>query len=154
MARFLKSVAICAAVCSLAAVFGATSANAAPKQGLEGAYIGGGFATSNDSTGLVINGRYPFSGVPISIRGGVQINSAGGFSATVINPSVTYDLPVAKDTNVYFGAQAAFGQGNSAFGLKGGAETAIGKSSVIYGDLDVPFNGGGVGLSVGLAHLF
>jgi hypothetical protein len=135
MARFLKSVAICAAVCSLAAVFGVTSANAAPKQGLQKGYLGAAVGTSGGDGALGITGRISFGDTPISIR----LTSYFVDGISVGTSAVTYDFGVAEKTNIYagIGATGASDGTTSVSGggiLQAGVEREISKNVVLFGD--------------------
>jgi hypothetical protein len=81
-----------------------------------GSYVGLGVGvglTSASQTGQggglqgVITGRYRFLEVPISVRG--QAFLFGGNFAFV--PTVSYDVPINWNTDVYLGAGAAFNGG-------------------------------------------
>ena len=137
---------LCAIVASSAML--ATSASAAPVNGMDKGYVGGGLAVSvtNGGTGSDglnfggnVQGRLAIPNAPISVRGTVLFN--GNNSAIV--PVVTYDMPVAPGTNVYAGVGGAFVQNegvNSPIGtrnsvvLNAGVETQVAKGIVVYTD--------------------
>ncbi len=81
-----------------------------------GSYVGAGVgvgvtqaAGSGQGGGLqgVITGRYRFLTMPISVRG--QVFLFGGNFAFV--PTVSYDVPLTWNTDVYVGAGASFNGG-------------------------------------------
>lgn len=164
MQRFIKSAAKISAVsiiaCALAFV-GANSANAQPK-GMPEGYVGiaGG---SIENVGLGgLSGRISFPRAKVSLRGsllGGEIDC--GFDDCAVGafvPTVTYDIPVAKNTNVYVGAGylsvAVSDDVNTFTGSEGilqaGVETGIGKKLVVYGDGN--FYDGGSLWKVGLGY--
>ncbi|MHC5832421.1 MAG: hypothetical protein ACYT04_94680, partial [Nostoc sp.] len=78
-----------------------------------GNYIGAGIAVGATSGGQGndeaqvggnIQGRYAVPKTPLSVRGSVLY----GGDAAAIMPIVTYDAPIAKNTNVYFGGGYSF----------------------------------------------
>lgn len=147
MQRFIKSAARVSAMsiiaCALTFV-GATKANAQPK-GMPEGYIGVTGGTIEDTGVGGLSGRISFPKAKVSLRGSLLGGSVNcgfddcAFAAFV--PSVTYDIPVAKNTNVYVGAgyisiavdDAAETQASEGI-LQLGAETGIGKKFVLYGD--------------------
>lgn len=117
----------------------------APPKGLQGHYVGagvvGGFQTKDGeaSIGGNANGRYAIKNTPLSVRGTAQFN---GQNAS-IQPTVTYDLPVAPGVNLYGGGGASIlindkksplGDRN-AFMLTAGAEGRIAPQVILYGDV-------------------
>jgi hypothetical protein len=114
-------------------------------------YVGAGIAAGVTNGGQQgdaatfggnIQGRVAIPNTPVSIRGAVlftNVNSA-------VMPIVTYDIPVANNTNIYVGGGYSFVQkpgqptpiGNKdAAVLTAGAETGIGDYVVVYGDAKV-----------------
>ena len=148
MQRFIQSAARVSAMSIIACalvVIGATSAKAQTK-GLPEGYIGVTGATV-DGTGLGgVSGRISFPKAKVSLRGSLLGGSVDcGFDdcgVGVFIPTVTYDVPVAKNTNLYLGAgYLSVAVSNDATTLTGsegilqvGAETGIGKKLVVYGD--------------------
>jgi hypothetical protein len=118
------------------------------KMGFGGAYIGGGFAAGvtnggqqEDAANLGgnIQGRVNIPNTPISARGAVLFS---GNNAAIM-PIVTYDVPVAKNTNVYVGGGYSFVEKNGVHTPLGnksapvvtlGAESSVTRDVVIYGD--------------------
>ncbi|GJD16049.1 hypothetical protein RIVM261_010050 [Rivularia sp. IAM M-261] len=117
--------------------------------GMQGSYIGVGAAAgltnggrSNDAAKLggAVQGRFAIPNTPVSVRGAVLF----GGDATVVAPTLTYDIPVAKSTNIYVGAGYSFvttegkgtqlGNRNAAL-LTLGAESAVSKNIVLFGDV-------------------
>ncbi len=148
MQRLIKSAAKVSAVsiiaCALAFV-GASKVNAQPK-GMPEGYIGITGGTFEDIGVGGLSGRISFPRAKVSLRGsllGGEINCGFddcGVAAFV--PTLTYDIPVATNTNVYVGAGylsvAVSDDANTFTGSEGilqlGAETGIGKKFVVYGD--------------------
>jgi len=156
----LKSVAALSAL-ALSPLFFAGSASAQPAR-FDGSYVGagvGGSVTSggrgNDEAifGGNIQGRFAIPNAPVSVRGSVMFD--GNNSAII--PSLTYDLPVSRNTNVYLGAGYGFVQkdgqtsqiGNKdAAVLSAGVESEVAKGVVVYSDAKYGINayqGSGVG---------
>lgn len=143
---------LCTVMTSITLLAG--SASAAPANGMDKGYVGGGLAGSvtNGGTGSDglnfggnLQGRAPIAGTPVSVRGTVLFN--GNNSAVV--PVVTYDMPVAPGTNVYAGVGGAFVQNqgvNSPIGtrnsvvLNAGVETQVAKGVVVYTDAKLGIN--------------
>lgn len=143
---------LCAIVASSAMLAG--SASAAPVNGMNKGYLGGGIAGSvtNGGTGSDdlnfggnLQGRLAIPNAPVSVRGTVLFN--GNNSAIV--PVVTYDMPVAPGTNLYAGVGGAFVQNqgvNSPIGtrnsvvLNAGVETQVAKGIVVYTDAKLGIN--------------
>lgn len=148
MQRFIKSAARVSAMsiiaCALTFV-GATKANAQPK-GMPEGYIGVTGGTTEDTGVGGLSGRISFPKAKVSLRASLLGGSVNcgfddcAFAAFV--PTVTYDIPVAKNTNVYVGAgYMSFAVSDDVTTLAGsegilqaGAETGIGKKFVLYGD--------------------
>lgn len=117
-------------------------------QGFNGSYIGAGVSAGvtnggkqNDAATLGgnIQGRAAIPNAPVSLRGAVLF----GGDATAFMPMLTYDAPIAKNTNVYLGGGYSFvtdegkatqlGNKNTpVFTL--GAESQIARNTVLYGD--------------------
>ncbi|RCJ22686.1 histidine kinase [Nostoc sp. ATCC 43529] len=127
---------------------GIASAQTAGTNGTNANYIGAGIAAGatsggqgNDSAQLGgnVQGRYAVPNAPVSLRGSVLY---GGDSAAIM-PIVTYDAPIAKNTNVYFGGGYSFitdeGQ-NSPLGNRNapvvtlGVESEVANNVIAYGD--------------------
>ncbi|MEH2314230.1 MAG: outer membrane beta-barrel protein [Nostoc sp.] len=116
--------------------------------GTNGNYIGAGVAVGATSGGQGndeaqvggnIQGRYAVPKTPLSLRGSVLY----GGDAAAIMPILTYDAPIAKNTNVYFGGGYSFvtdeGQktplGNqNAPVVTLGVESEVSKNVIAYGD--------------------
>ena len=132
MQRFIQSVAISTLsiiACTLTFV-GANSANAQSK-GMPEGYIGVTGGTLEDVGLGGLSGRISFPKAKVSLRGSLLGGSVNcGFDdcgVAAFIPTVTYDIPVAKNTNVYVGA------GYLRI-LQAGVETGVGKKFVLYGD--------------------
>jgi len=123
-------------------------------QGFGGAYIGagpsasitnGGQANTSALFGGNIQGRVQIPNTPVSARGSVMF----GPNNAAIVPMVTYDIPVARNTNVYAGAGYSFVEDKQSFGVKKstplgnknapvlvvGAEHSVTRDFVVYGDV-------------------
>lgn len=118
------------------------------QKGFGGAYVGAGpaFGVTNggqqEDAALVggnIQGRIQVPNTPVSARGAILF----GPNNTAIMPIVTYDVPVAKNTNVYVGGGYSFVEKdgkNAVLGNKDapvvtvGAESSITRDVVVYGD--------------------
>ncbi len=154
----LKSVlTLCALTATIIApaLLSAGSASAQPK-GTNANYIGGGVSagvTNGGSTtggdaatiGGNIQGRLttPVSGV--SARGAILFSD----ETSAIMPMVSYDVPVAKNTNAYVAAGYSFVEskgkptplGNqNAPVLSVGVESQVGDNIVLYGDTKLGIN--------------
>ncbi|MEO0971102.1 MAG: outer membrane beta-barrel protein [Cyanobacteria bacterium J06639_18] len=121
---------------------------AAKPTGMDGSYIGAGVSAgvtnggeNNDAAvlGGNVQGRYAIPETPVSARGAVLF----GGDSTAIMPMLTYDVPIADNTNVYIGAGYSFvtdeGE-NSPLGNRDaavitlGAESEVSDRVVVYGD--------------------
>jgi hypothetical protein len=137
------------------ALLSASSASAQEKQkGTDASYVGAGVAAgvtnggqNGDAATLGgnISGRFAAPNVPVSVRGSVLFSD----ETSAIIPMVSYDVPVAKNTNVYVGAGYSFveSQGKpTPLGNKNapvvavGAETQVGQNVVLYGDTKLGIN--------------
>ncbi len=120
-----------------------------PTRGFGGAYVGGGVAAGVTNGGQQgdaatfggnIQGRIaPFANVPVSARAAILF----GKETTAIMPLVTYDIPVAANTNLYVGGGYSFVEQNgkpTPLGNKNapvitvGAESSVTRDIVVYGD--------------------
>jgi hypothetical protein len=117
-------------------------------RGMNGSYIGAGVAAGvtnggqqNDAAllGGNVQGRAAIPNAPVSLRGSVLF----GGDATALMPMLTYDAPIAKNTNVYLGGGYSFitEEGKSTqLGNRNapvvtlGAESEVAKNTVIYCD--------------------
>jgi hypothetical protein len=127
---------------------GIASAQPTQSRGMNDNYLGAGIAAGvtnggqeNDAAllGGNIQGRFAVVGEPISLRGSVLY----GGDAVAAMPMLTYDAPIAKDTNLYIGGGYSFiteeGQ-STQLGNKNapvvtiGAERKVANNIVVYGD--------------------
>jgi len=117
-------------------------------RGMTGNYIGAGISAGvtnggrqNDAAlfGGNVQGRYAIQNAPVSIRGAALF---GGDSAALV-PTLTYDVPIAKNTNVYVGGGYSFvtdeGQASQLGNQNApvvtlGAESQVAKNTVVYSD--------------------
>jgi hypothetical protein len=135
-----KSLATVFAVSAIACIpilFSTQSASAAT--GMDGSYIGVGI--NGDGSGVLpaVTGRIDFKNSPISIRATATGACESDVCATLVIPTVTYDIGVAKDVNIYAG---------------GGAEGAVSKDVVLYADATYFTNGGGALWKAGVGYRF
>lgn len=153
--KSLKSVAKIAllSVLAIAPVLLGHNPASAETKGTDATYIGAGVAggvTSGGQTndgktvGGVIQGRVavPGSPLPVSLRGAVNFTDKN----SAVMPMLTYDLPIAPNTNVYVGGGYQFVQhqsataGSTPLGNKNapvataGVETQLGQNLVLFGD--------------------
>lgn len=137
------------------ALLSAGSASAQPK-GTDANYIGGGVSAGVTNGGSAaggdaatlggnIQGRITTSKAPVSLRGAVLFSD----ETSAIMPMVSYDVPVAKNTNVYVGGGYSFVEKDGAPTPLGnqnapvvtvGAESQIGNNIVVYGDAKLGIN--------------
>lgn len=173
----LKSalIAILTATSIAPALFFAGSASAQPK-GTNANYIGGGpsFGVTNGGSttggdaatlGGNIQGRLttPVSGV--SARGAVLFSD----ETSAIMPMVSYDVPIAKNTNAYVAGGYSFVEsdgkptpmGNqNAPVVSVGVESQVGNNIVLYGDTKLGINAyqnspaSAVNINVGAGFMF
>jgi hypothetical protein len=142
------------ALAIISALVSAGAASANPYV-FNSSYIGAGYSAGVTSGGATsgptagndaavdggnIQGRVAIPGIPVSVRGAVLFTE----SNSAIIPSVTYDLPIASNVNIYAGPGYSFVQkqgqrtpiGNrDAFVLMAGAEAGITPRIVGYGDV-------------------
>ena len=120
----------------------------------DGSYVGAGLSAgvtnggqNNDAANLGgnVQGRFAVPNAPISVRGAVLFN---GDNSAII-PTVSYDLPISKTTNLYAGAGYAFVQNDgkaSPIGnrdsavLTAGVESQVAKGVVVYSDAKFGIN--------------
>jgi hypothetical protein len=141
-------------------------------RGMDGSYIGAGIAagvtadeSGESSFGGNIQGRGDIPLAPVSVRGAALIGEDGA----ALMPLVTYDVPVAPRTNLYLGGGYSFvtdegsatplGDQNAPV-ITAGAETAVTRNIVVYGDAKVGIdayensNDAAVSLQLGAAFRF
>lgn len=153
MKRLFSSVLVSAVVAPVLLFAGNASAQTVnPKPtGTNASYLGAGISAGvtnggslryNDESqfGGNVQGRYAIPNTPISARGALLF---GGDTIAVI-PSLSYDVPVSNNTNVYLGAGYSFvgkdGKstplGNKdAVVLSTGVESQVTNRVVLYGDV-------------------
>lgn len=127
-------------------------------QAAYGSYIGAGAGIGfggDSNLSVVLSGRYNILELPISIRGTAFIGDSSAFV-----PTISYDLPLNFNTEVYLGAGVAFaGDGSpvgdgTAFVLQPGVDYTLTDSNlVIFGNAIFAIGGdsatsvqGGVGV--------
>ncbi|MEA5598131.1 hypothetical protein [Rivularia sp. UHCC 0363] len=157
MKRFIKSCVTISALSSLLiapVVLSAGKASAQPK-GFDGNYVGAGIGgqvtnggQQNDAANLGgnIQGRVKIKNTPISARTKVLWNN----DTTAINPEISADLGIAKNTNVYGAVGYSFVEKNgqsSPLGNKDsvtasiGVESQVKKGIVVYSNATVSLDG-------------
>ncbi len=132
-------------------------------QAAYGSYVGVGptfGVTKGDGGGRQVGGviavRYKLLQVPLSLRAQSLIGSG-----TAIVPTISYDLPLNWQTDVYLGAGASFASGNTpsplgnktSFALQPGIDYVVPNSStVLFGNAIFAFdayrNSGGTAISI------
>ncbi|MBD2612972.1 histidine kinase [Nostoc linckia z18] len=144
----MKLTKLTASVLAAASIILSGGIASAQTAGTNANYIGAGIAAGatsggqgNDGAQLGgnVQGRYAVPNAPVSLRGSVLY----GGDAAAIMPIVTYDAPIAKNTNVYFGGGYSFitdeGQ-NSPLGNRNapvvtlGVESEVANNVIAYGD--------------------
>jgi len=141
--------------------FTPTSASA---QAAYGSYVGvgGTFGIEEDDRGEgrqfggVLAVRYKLLELPVSLRAQALIGAG-----TAVVPTISYDVPLNWQTDVYLGAGAAFASGDTpspvgdktSFALQPGIDYVVpGGSTVLFGNAIIAFdayrNGGGTAVSV------
>jgi hypothetical protein len=154
----LKSIAALFALVAAPIVLGAGAASAQPL-GVQGerfdrSYVGAGVGAGltnggrdNDAAilGGNVQGRFAVPNAPVSVRGSVLFTNKN----SAVIPTITYDLPVSKTTNVYAGAGYSFVQkdnqssqiGNKdAAVITAGVESQVAKGVVVYSDAKYGIN--------------
>lgn len=143
---------IASAALAVVPVFiGAGIASAQPlnqTRGMTGSYVGAGVSAGvtnggrdNDAAtfGGNVQGRYAIPQSQVSVRGAALF----GGDSTAIMPMVTFDAPIAKNTNVYIGGGYSFQTDEGKASQLGnqnapvvtlGAETEVARNTVLYGD--------------------
>lgn len=117
-------------------------------RGMNGSYLGAGLSAGvtnggqQDDAALLggnIQGRVAIPKSPVSVRGAVLF----GGDSTAAMPMLTYDAPIAKNTNVYIGGGYSFltdeGQASQLGNQNApvvtlGAESEVAKNVIVYGD--------------------
>ncbi len=136
---------------ALFAVFGSGSLQAQPAYG---SYIGVGgsfglsdgntFAGENRATSLLLSGRYKFLEMPISLRTQIMIGNS-----TAVVPTISFDLPLNFNTDLYIGVGAALANTNvvtpvgnkNSFVLQPGIDYTLPNSNlVIFGNAIFAFD--------------
>ena len=153
---FKSVVSICALAATVIApvLMSACRASAEPQKGTDASYIGAGVSagvTNGGQNGDAatfggnIQGRLAAPNVPASIRGSVLFAD----ETSAIIPMVSYDVPIAKNTNAYIGAGYSFVEADgkpTSLGNKSapvvavGAEAQVGQNIVVYGDTKLGIN--------------
>ncbi len=178
MKRSLKSIAVTSilSVLAFSSVLGMAnkaSAQSAEPRGMAGSYLGAGVSVgvTNDGDDQSILGgniqtRLNSAKVPVSLRGSFLYNGEN----SALMPLLTYDVGVAPNTNLYVGGGYSFvlGNGDHASPLGDqdapvvtlGAETAVNRHVVLYGDAKLGIDAyrdssdSAVSLQVGGAYRF
>jgi Outer membrane protein beta-barrel domain len=156
------------------ALLAANSASAqTAARGMSGSYLGGGASVglngevgNNDANfGGHVQGRYAIPLSPVSVRGTAIVNSDN----VNLVPTLTVDLGVAPNTNVYLGAGYNFNTDEGTTSSLGdqnapvvtaGVETAVQRNIALYSDVKVAIDGVAnsnktpVSIQVGAAYRF
>ncbi|BAZ04487.1 hypothetical protein [Calothrix sp. NIES-3974] len=156
MRKQLNSVLFLSALSAL--VFAVASKPAlAEKKGLDGSYVGVGAGVVSGQgsySTLSINGRVQLGTLPVSLRPSLLYFPDSNDTAFI--GTVTYDAGIAKNTNIYVGPGVALNGTNdySSLALQAGAETAIAKNVVLYGDVTYLTSSGEFPVKVGVGYRF
>ncbi|MBW4646538.1 MAG: hypothetical protein KME23_26715 [Goleter apudmare HA4340-LM2] len=144
----MKLKAFTTAALTITSIILSAGVAAAQTAGTNANYIGAGVAAGvtsggqgNDDAqfGGNVQGRFVIPNAPVSVRGAVLF----GGDATAIMPIVTYDAPIVKGTNVYFGGGYSFvtDEGNNTpLGNQNapvvtlGVESEVANNIIVYGD--------------------
>ncbi len=172
--RLAKLLTSTFAVASVVLSAGLASAQTVPARGMNGNYVGVGVAAGvtnggkqNDAAlfGGNVQGRFAVPNSPVSVRGAVLY----GGDSTAIMPMLTYDAPIAKNTNVYVGGGYSFVTDDGRASQLGnqnapvvtvGAESQIAQHTVLYGDAKLGIgayknsDGDAVSLQTGIGYRF
>lgn len=153
------------AAVTAAALVAALDVQPARAQAAYGSYVGAGGSLGltdddngdGDGLGMVIAGRYKLFAVPVSLRG--QAFLFNGDLALV--PTVSYDIPLTFQTDVYVGAGISLPTGNdaspvgdqTAFVIQPGIDFAVPRSNlVVFGNAIFAFDafedGGGTATAI------
>lgn len=110
--------ALVSSVIALTSLWSLSLTDKAIAQPAYGSYLGVGvsfglsdgntFAGEGRTTSLLLSGRYKFLEVPVSLRTQVLIGNS-----TAIVPTISYDLPINFDTDLYIGVGAALANTNT-----------------------------------------
>lgn len=153
MRKFLNSVVKISAVSAIACAAAVVSANPAKaEQGMQGSYVGIGGGTVGGVGYGAINGRIQLGDAPISVRPSVLYAPGSGNAAFL--GTVTYDLPVAQNTNLYLGVGGAAGSKYSSFAFGGGVEGAVSDKVVLFGDVHYLTESSEAAWKVGVGYRF
>ncbi len=133
MRQFIKSLATVSALSALALAPVFLSANpASAETGLQGSYVGvGGGSVGGEGYGS-LGGRIQLGDAPFSIR--PTLLYAPGSGEVGFIGTVTYDAPIAENTNLYAGVGGGVARDYSSFALTAGLETALSQNLVLFGD--------------------
>ncbi len=115
--------------------------------------------------GRSLQGRIDLQNSPISIRGKVSVGS----NTSIVQPMISYDLPIAPNANIYAGAGYNFvttkdnkmpqGIQNSVV-VTAGAEAAVSDKVIVYSDAQYRLNNSNfkvttpVNIQVGIGYRF
>ncbi|MEB3178637.1 MAG: hypothetical protein VKL59_06375 [Nostocaceae cyanobacterium] len=153
MRQFLNALATISAVGAIATVPVMFSVNpASAETGMNGSYIGVGGGVADDLGVITLDGRVQVGSAPVSLRPSLLYAPSTGDVAGIA--TVTYDAPIAQNTNLYLGAGGAFNDDFSSFALQAGIETAVSDNVVIYGDATYVTETSEVPVKVGIGYRF
>lgn len=108
--------------------------------GAAGALAEGGQGYDERQAAVAFQGRFAIPKASMSVRASAMVSEA----STVLVPTVTLDVPVARGTNLYAGAgysipfktknASVLGNRNAAI-INGGIESAVSPDLLLYGDV-------------------
>jgi hypothetical protein len=145
---FSKPILLAAVIVTIGAIT-APGAQAQMNENYAGVSAGAAFKDSNTDFNLGIDGRYKIPGSAFSARASLRPINNVNFQATA-----TYDFPLGQGIGAFAGGGISIGDNTSPV-IQAGAETKIGRNTVLYGGVDyITRSGGDVVAKVGVAYSF
>jgi hypothetical protein len=146
--RFSKLVLLVVTIGGIGAI-AVPSAQAQMNENYAGVSAGAAFKNSNTDFNLGIDGRYKIPGSAFSARASLRPINNVNFQATA-----TYDLPLGQGIGAFAGGGVSIGDNTSPV-VQAGAETKIGRNTVLYGGVDyITRSDGDVVAKIGVAYSF
>jgi hypothetical protein len=143
------SIVLLAAMTGAIGAIAVPSAQAQMNENYTGISAGAAFNDSNTDFNLGIDGRYKIPGSAFSARASLRpVNNVN------IQATATYDFPLGQGIGAFAGGGVSIGDDTSPV-IQAGAETKIGRNTVLYGGVDyITRSGGDVVAKVGVAYSF
>jgi hypothetical protein len=146
--RFSNLVLLAATIAGISAI-AAPSAQAQMNDNYAGVSAGAAFNDSETDFNLGIDGRYKIPLSAFSARASLRPINNVNFQATA-----TYDFPLVPGIGAYAGGGVSIGDDTSPV-IQAGAETKIGRNTVLYGGVDyITRSDGDLVAKVGVAYSF